>query len=262
MNTTSSKPHAHPQIRERDVASTLVLQNDILGLSLVHAYPQPLVDIIFIHGLGGASQRTWSWQRNIQNFWPPWLAQEAELARSRIFTFGYNADFSKEDTQLNILDFAMQLLFWMKTYSNSRSVNDEPIGTYPIIFVMHSMGELIGKKAYIIGKADETYAEIISQVRAMLFLATPHRGSAHAEFLSSILHTTPGLSTKTYLSELIPGASTSLQDINQQFSTICGDLKLVSLYENYKTFIGLGKVGVSKMVLAHKFVFKPQAYSS
>jgi triacylglycerol esterase/lipase EstA (alpha/beta hydrolase family) len=99
-------------------------------------------------------------------------------------------------------------------------------------------------QAYIIGKSDEQYASIVSQIHAMLFLGTPHRGSAYADFLNNVLRTTPGLSAKIYLSEL-ERASTSLQDINEQFRTACGDIELVSLYENQKTNIGLG---VRKMV--------------
>jgi hypothetical protein len=73
----------------------------------------------------------------------------------------------------------------------------------------------------------------------MLFLATPHRGSEYAGVLNTILRTTPGFSAKIYVSEL-EKASTSLQDINEQFRTACGDIELVSLYENQKTDIGLG----------------------
>lgn len=78
----------------------------------------------------------------------------------------------------------------------------------------------------------------------MVFLATPHRGSGFADFLNGVLRTTPGLSTKVYVSEL-EKTSTTLQDINEQFRTSCGDIKLVSLYETRKTPIALG---VRKMV--------------
>lgn len=104
------------------------LSVDTLGLTLVHTHLEPFVDLIFVHGLGGAPMKTWSWQRDPQNFWPAWLGQEAELCNSRIFTFGYNADFSGQHTSLNILDFAKELLFRMKTYSNVGSANDQPIG--------------------------------------------------------------------------------------------------------------------------------------
>ncbi|PMD13592.1 NACHT and WD domain protein [Hyaloscypha hepaticicola] len=218
---------------------------DGLGLDLVHTCSKPLVDLIFVHGLGGTSRGTWSWQRDRKNFWPAWLSQETDLCRSRIFTLGYNAEFSGQDTPLSILDFAKDLLFRMKTYSDGGGASDQPIGQNPLVFVMHSMGGLVVKKAYIIGKSDEQYARIISQIHAMLFLATPHRGSANAEFLNNVLRTTPGLSAKTYISEL-EKTSTSLQDINEQFRTVCGNIKLVSFYENQKTTIGFG---VKKMIV-------------
>ena len=72
----------------------------------------------------------------------------------------------------------------------------------------------------------------------ILFLSTPHRGSAFARTLNQILSISLlGLSRKTYIAELESG-STSLQDINEQFSTICEDLDLVSFYESLETPVG------------------------
>ncbi|KAH8646721.1 NACHT and WD domain protein [Xylariales sp. PMI_506] len=202
---------------------------DKLGLSLVHAVPEPLADLIFVHGLGGASWRTWSWQRDPRNFWPSWLGEEAELFRTRIFTFGYNADLAGQENPSNILDFARELLFQMKTYSGTKSMNNESIG-----------------QAYIIGKSDQQYAGIVDKIHAMLFLATPHRGSAYAGILNNVLRSSPGLSSKTYVSEL-EKTSTSLQDINEQFRNMCGSLQLVSLYETQKTAVALG---IKKMIVS------------
>ena len=101
-------------------------------------------------------------------------------------------------------------------------------------------------QAYIIGRSDEQYASIVSQIQGMLFLATPHRGSASADTLNNILRTTPGLSAKLYISEL-ERSSGSLQDINEQFRTTCTNIELVSLYETQRTNMGLG---VKKLVCA------------
>ena len=101
---------------------------DPLGLNLVHASPNPILDIIFVHGLGGTSRGTWSWERNPSNFWPPWLLDDSEFSAARIFTFGYNANFSGQYTSLNILDFAKDLLFSMKTYSGDYQQGDVLIG--------------------------------------------------------------------------------------------------------------------------------------
>jgi hypothetical protein len=108
----------------RDISQS----SDDLGFTLIHTCPEPLVDLIFVHGLGGTSRKSWSWQRDPQNFWPAWLGRDAELCKSRIFTFGYNADFSGQHTPLNILDFAKDLLFRMKTHSSAHIPSDRSVG--------------------------------------------------------------------------------------------------------------------------------------
>ena len=85
---------------------------------------------------------------------------------------------------------------------------------------------------------------MIGHITAMVFLATPHRGSAFAGMLNNILKASPGGSAKNYVAEL-ERLSGSLQDINEQFRNICGDLELVSFHETIKT--GLG-AGIKKMV--------------
>ncbi|KAK4214235.1 hypothetical protein QBC37DRAFT_440338 [Rhypophila decipiens] len=210
-----------------------------LGLSTVHSHPEPVVDIIFVHGLGGKSRRTWSWQYDPQKFWPLWLAEEVQLSKTRIFTFGYNADIAGQTTPSNILDFARQLLFQMKTYSGDEASGSAPIGKRPLMFVMHSMGGLVVKKAYILGKSDEQFDSIISHIHAMVFLATPHRGSAYADFLNNVLRSTPMLSGKTYVAEL-EKTSTSLQDINEQFRTMSQIVDRESAVLGYPSEIASG----------------------
>lgn len=113
-------------IRSSPIASPST--SDPLGLTLVYSFPNPILDIIFVHGLGGTSRGTWSWERDPSNFWPPWLADDAEFSRARIFTFGYNAHFTGQHTSLSILDFAKDLLIRMKTYSGEHHQGDAPIG--------------------------------------------------------------------------------------------------------------------------------------
>lgn len=73
----------------------------------------------------------------------------------------------------------------------------------------------------------------------MVFFATPHKGSAFAQTLNSILKAAPGGTAKAYVAELEKNSS-SLQDINEQFRNICGNLTLVSFYETLKTSLGAG----------------------
>jgi hypothetical protein len=76
----------------------------------------PTIDIIFVHGLGGTSQQTWSKNRDPTLFWPKeWLPFERDISTARLLSFGYNAHFAAAGSNIfNISDFAKELLFGMK----------------------------------------------------------------------------------------------------------------------------------------------------
>lgn len=91
---------------------------DKSGLQVIYQpkAPAPL-DIIFVHGLGGASRRTWSKYQDPKLFWPQqWLPLEPEICTARILSFGYDASFRVGGPRSvsNITDFAKDLLFALK----------------------------------------------------------------------------------------------------------------------------------------------------
>ena len=222
--------------------------SDSLGLHLVRDVSDPDGDIIFVHGLGGNAYKTWCWNRDEANFWPAWLAEEEGLESYRIFTFGYNSDFKGAGTNLNVIDFAKGLLTQMLTSSGYRGRQSTPIGKQSIIFVAHSLGGLVVKKAYILGRSDDNFAEIVSKVHGIIFLATPHRGASYAKILNNILSSAPlGAPPKAYIADLDTHSS-ALQDINEHFRSVCGELALVSFFETLKTSFGIHKVHVSNLV--------------
>lgn len=94
---------------------------DPLGLSLIHGVPDPIADIIFVHGLGGSSLRTWSWQRDVDLFWPEWIHHEEGLTDYRVFSYGYDANFWNTESPFSIMDFSKSLLFSMAAYSHGRA---------------------------------------------------------------------------------------------------------------------------------------------
>ncbi|GCB26005.1 hypothetical protein AAWM_08890 [Aspergillus awamori] len=83
-----------------------------LGLQLLRTVPEPLVDFIFIHGLGGGSRKTWSKSPDPYHYWPKeWLSQDPEFDKVRTYSFGYKADWAETTASvLNIYDFALSLL--------------------------------------------------------------------------------------------------------------------------------------------------------
>jgi pimeloyl-ACP methyl ester carboxylesterase len=213
---------------------------DPLGLQLLCDASDSNGDIIFVHGLGGTVMRTWSWKKNVAYFWPAWLADEPELYSFRIFSFGYNSNPRGGGTNLNITDFAKDLLLSMLTFSGG--IDEIPLGSRAIMFVTHSMGGLVVKKAYILGKHDKQYSSIVAQIYGIVFLGTPHRGARYAKTLNNILSTAPlGAPPKAYIAEL-EANSGSLQDINEQFRTVCENLALASFFETQKTNFGVSKI--------------------
>lgn len=81
------------------------------GLTTLHDPPgsAPVADLIFVHGLNGGSQSTWT-KGDDSNFWPKiWLPSDDAFADIRIHTFGYHSGLSKESV-LNIQDFSRSLL--------------------------------------------------------------------------------------------------------------------------------------------------------
>jgi hypothetical protein len=95
--------------------SGLESDKDPVGLTTVFKpLEKAIADLVFVHGLGGGSRRTWSKDEDPNLFWPQeWLPQDPAFKDVRIHTFGYDSNWNKESI-LNIHDFAKTLLEWIK----------------------------------------------------------------------------------------------------------------------------------------------------
>ncbi|XDG07500.1 hypothetical protein ABKA04_007115 [Annulohypoxylon sp. FPYF3050] len=216
---------------------------DPLGLKVVHRPSgQRLVDIIFVHGLGGSSRMTWSHDRNPDFFWPlKFLPHEPDINEARILTFGYNADFrpGSNKNKMSVLDFAKDLLFDLKHAQDESVPEIEDLGMGEVrltalSLAVHSMGGLIVKEAYMQGQNDPTYEAIIKAISSIIFLSTPHRGTNLAETLNRILQVSFVTSPMQFIAELAAGSQT-LQKLNEQFRHVAPKLQIVSFYETRPT---------------------------
>ncbi|KAG9233799.1 NACHT and WD domain protein, partial [Amylocarpus encephaloides] len=206
-----------------------------LGLNLLHLAAEPLIDIIFVHGLRGGSIKTFRKDEDSRLFWPQyWLPADSDFASASIHSFGYNSDWSdKKDSILNVHDFGRALLEEMR---NSPHLRRHP--TNPIIMVGHSMGGLVIKKAYLLSRQDKSRPEFGSRMRCIFFLATPHRGSDSAQLLNNMLKVSGVMSSREYVTDL-EKSSLSTQSINDEFRMFEDDLLLWSFYETLKTSLGM-----------------------
>lgn len=104
-----------------------------LGLVLLHASPQPLVDIVFVHGLRGGSTKTWRKGTDPRTFWPKhWLPMDPELCHASIYSFGYDSDWgSTKASILDVNDFGRALYQEMRLHPMLRQKpNVPPLGPF------------------------------------------------------------------------------------------------------------------------------------
>lgn len=140
--------------------------------------PKRVLDVIFVHGLDGNAYTTWQTKDKHSHFWPGWLSDELPLVG--IWSLGYAVSSSAwKGSTMPLVDRATNILDRLDSYD---------IGKRPIIFVCHSLGGLVVKQllrtSHDLRRGD--YLKIAKQTQAIVFLATPHTGSALASFLDHV----------------------------------------------------------------------------
>ncbi|TQV96722.1 Ankyrin repeat-containing domain-containing protein [Cordyceps javanica] len=166
------------------------------GLSVVAAPPGATSDIVFVHGLQGHPEKTWtchdlsqapkrpwlSWRKKDKAelrrgiFWPSdLLSREDKLQNARILTYGYDsvvANFFGPQNQQNITRHGNNLMVALQ-----QERKEEP--DRPLIFVAHSLGGILVKIALLDSKnsLQPKFVPIVESTKGIVFLGTPHSGS-------------------------------------------------------------------------------------
>jgi pimeloyl-ACP methyl ester carboxylesterase len=100
----------------------------------------PVLDVVFLHGLGGDARRTWDAG---EAFWPGWLGED--VLGIAVWSVGYAASPSGWlGRAMPIQDRAVNVLARLR---------NEGIGDRPLIFVTHSMGGLLANRCYCTHRA-------------------------------------------------------------------------------------------------------------
>ncbi|MCJ1270174.1 hypothetical protein MMC22_010070 [Lobaria immixta] len=135
----------------------------------------PDVDIIAVHGLNPTNtefhaEATWTVQDKLwlRDFLPP------QLPAARVLLFGYNANVAFETSIAGVREQAMNLLNRIA----SKRDDDE---NRPIVFVAHSLGGIVVKRALVEAKLDDSYKSIREATYGIAFFGTPHQGGNFAK---------------------------------------------------------------------------------
>jgi hypothetical protein len=188
------------------------------------------LSIIGIHGLNGDPYRTWTdgdsfW---LQDFLP------RTLPPARIFTYGYNSRIAFSGSASRVDDYARALLERLR--ARRREFPEDK--KRPIIFICHSLGGIVLKKALIIAhERSERYSSISKDTFGVMFMGTPHRGSDMA-FWTSIFSSLADILTlgsiRTELLQDLQPKSACLGNICSQFVERAQSLRIFTVYERLK----------------------------
>ncbi|KAK8071357.1 LipA and NB-ARC domain-containing protein [Apiospora hydei] len=148
------------------------------GIKALHAPEEAVADVIFVHGLKGDPERTWT----VPGSEKSWLESllPSELPDCRILTYGYD---SNPISALGVVssntigNHAKNFLHRLSSYRAQSNSTDRPI-----ILAAHSMGGLMCEDALLASQnSPESHLRAILECTyGILFLGTPHSGSGLA----------------------------------------------------------------------------------
>ncbi|TWD54448.1 putative serine esterase DUF676 [Agrobacterium vitis] len=185
-------------------------------------------DVIFVHGLSGDAQETWTNEESPETeggYWPKWLA--SDIPHLNLYSLGYPASiFAKwAKKEMNLYERAKNVL---DTLANNE------IGSRPVIFICHSLGGILVKQILrtAIDSLDDDWKKIDLQCKGIFFIATPHSGSSLASILSTLLNEITSPVAKT-----LENDSAELTQLNESFRARCfkSHIEVHVYYEMHKT---------------------------
>ncbi|KAF1842273.1 uncharacterized protein K460DRAFT_345969 [Cucurbitaria berberidis CBS 394.84] len=206
------------------------------GLFVLHPPPElPCdtgslsVDIVAVHGLNGHARRTWKDEVEgllwLEDFLP------TVMPHAQIMTFGYDSSLLLSHSEGTIEDFARDLLnrLWMMRQSPETK-------NRPLIFVAHSLGGIVVKKALILAHENNLqYGNILSSTIGIVFMGTPHDGSNIVNWTSFLRNAVQIMSgtqlVRTDLIKELSRHSPTLLNISKSFLPRSADLTIMSFIE-------------------------------
>ncbi|KAJ5095399.1 hypothetical protein NUU61_004755 [Penicillium alfredii] len=214
------------------------------GLTQVYVpRDEPKVDIVLVHGLNGHPHDSWTSKSGC--FWPVDLLPDILASqRPRILTYGYNANvtaFTDGTSRDSIVSHAETLASNLAANRNLRDCSDRPI-----IFVCHSLGGLVVKRALIYcynvsSEKTEHLRSIYVSTFGILFLGTPHNGSDIAKWglllhnICSAVLPKKVMEASPQLVKALRTNNETLQHINSLFANIMSRFHIYFFHETRST---------------------------
>jgi triacylglycerol esterase/lipase EstA (alpha/beta hydrolase family) len=176
--------------------------------------PDTLIDVIFVHGLGGHYRETWTAPENA--FWPTWLDEAVPAAT--VYSLEYDASPSEWlGGSMPLTDRANNVLALLDA---------DGIGKRPLVFVTHSLGGLVVKQLLRHSDSIATrWKHISEKTVGVVFLATPHQGSDATKYVQALKL----LSRPTIVIRELEANAAALRDLNLWYRNNVNRLQIENL---------------------------------
>ncbi|KAI1323341.1 hypothetical protein F5Y16DRAFT_347378 [Xylariaceae sp. FL0255] len=203
------------------------------------------VDVVAVHGLNGDATRTWTSRKSGVS----WLHHPDFLPKyiknARVLVWGYNSSFGSltgaEPSQNRIHHHSQTLIAQLYADRKLEERTDKPI-----IFLCHSLGGLVVKRAlsYSNSRSSDKIAHlhtIFTCTYGILFFGTPHHGSSQASVLLTLQRLTSLTVPRRFmrvekgLVKALQEESETLQNISDYFIPLMKEFCIHFFWEQEKT---------------------------
>ncbi|KAI0400445.1 ribonuclease-like protein p/mrp subunit [Xylaria palmicola] len=252
MRRSSSLFKSLQRVRLRstsDITATTeeVVTDDGAALTEVYRGENPEIDIVAVHGINGDAFNTFS-TKSSNRFW---LGDHDMLPRdvknSRIMTYRYPASVAAlrgGTSSDRILQHAQTMVAELVADRELEHATERPI-----IFICHSLGGIIVKRAIVYSASRTSHhinhlRSIYVSTYGILFFGTPHQGSGTANLATFAQRIIDALlpsklvDTQAQLLDALKESSEVLQEITDNFAPLMKDIRIYFFWEQEKTDLG------------------------
>ena len=153
-----------------------------------------------------------------------------DLQKTKLWTYGYDSAIAWSSSVSGITDFARDLL---ERLLPLRLTAHGAECTF--IFICHSLGGIVFKKALTLAVLVPDYKVLLGQVKAVVFMGTPHRGSRISSYVTPLTRiVNAALFTPAVRSTLIgslQSLSRDLSEIAEMAAVPLSKIPAISFYE-------------------------------
>ncbi|PGH16457.1 hypothetical protein AJ79_01788 [Helicocarpus griseus UAMH5409] len=218
--------------------------SQVIGIVELYRPVGPVeIDIVAVHGLNGDAIKTWTHEADKVC----WLSDllPTYIKNARVLTWGYNANINTlmgaSTSSDRILQHAQTLTEELRSDRELEDATERPI-----IFVCHSLGGIIVKKALAFSSRQTApknarLHSIYTCTHGILFFGTPHNGSSKAgalnsaQKLASLVVPKKAAMFESSLVKALKAGSETLESINDEFVPLMSRFRIFFLWEQLRT---------------------------